>query len=238
MEKIVAGTSAVEYSPAPIAAETELDREASMIELKVQSMSVSNDTDYVCAADMLKDIKATQKKVTEYWEPLRLSAKEAYDRVLDRKKDMIDPLKSAENILKKKMSDYSDEQEKRRKAQEEAMRKLAEEELKKKLDEAASAEAAGDSEAAQSAMAEAEVMEDVSASGSVTTPELRVKGVTKSKTWKIVGVDASRVPIEINGMVIRPVDEKAILRIIKASKGTVRIPGVIYQETTQISARC
>ena len=61
--------------------------------------------------------------------------------------------------------------------------------------------------------------------------------MSKSKTWKIVGVDASRVPIEINGMVIRPVDEKAILRIIKASKGTIRIPGVIYEEATQISAR-
>lgn len=73
--------------------------------------------------------------------------------------------------------------------------------------------------------------------GSVSAPDVKVKGVSKSKTWKIVGVDASHVPVEINGMVIRPVDEKAILRIIKASKGTIRIPGVIYEETTQISAR-
>lgn len=222
----------------PIESEVALDSEASAIELKAQRMTVANDNDYLAAAEMLKQIKATQKKVTEYWYPLRVAAKAAYDRVLSRKKDMIDPLKSAEDILKGKMAQYSDEKERRRKAQEAAMRKLAEEELKKKLDEAASAEAAGDSEAAQSAMAEAEVMEDVSVSGSVNSTEPKVKGVSKSKTWKIVGVDASRVPVEINGMVIRPVDEKAILRIIKASNGTIRIPGVVYEETTQISARC
>ena len=237
MEKIVAGTSALECAKPAIAAETELDQEASAIELRAQGMAVSNDTDYVCAAEMLKEIKATQKKVTEYWEPLRASAKDAYDRVLSRKKDMIDPLKSAEEILKSKMTAYSDEQERKRKAQEEALRKLAEAELEKKLAEAAAAEASGDSEAANSAMAEAEVMDDVSVGGSIGAPDVKVKGVSKSKTWKIVGVDASRVPVEINGMVIRPVDEKAILRIIKASKGTVRIPGVIYEETTTISAR-
>ena len=237
MEKIVAGTSALECAKPAIAAETELDREASMIELRVQRMAVLNDTDYVCAAEMLKEIKATQKKVTEYWEPLRVSAKDAYDRVLSRKKDMIDPLKSAEDILKSKMTAYSDEQERKRKAQEEALRKLAEAELEKKLAEATAAEASGDTEAANSAMAEAEVMDDVSVGGSISAPDVKVNGVSKSKTWKIVGVDASRVPVEINGMVIRPVDEKAILRIIKASKGTVRIPGIIYEETTQISAR-
>ena len=237
MEKVVAGTSALECQKAPIALEAELDQETSAIELRVQRMAVSNDTDYVCAAEMLKEIKATQKKVTEYWEPLRVSAKEAYDRVLSRKKDMIDPLKSAEEILKSKMTAYSDEQERKRKAQEEALHKLAEAELEKKLSEAAAAEASGDTEAATSAMAEAEVMDDVSVGGSISAPDVKVKGVSKSKTWKIVGVDASRVPVEINGMVIRPVDEKAILRIIKASKGTIRIPGVIYEETTAISAR-
>lgn len=237
MEKIVAGTSALECKKAPVVAEAELNQEASAIELRVQRMAISNDTDYVCAAEMLKEIKATQKKVTEYWEPLRVSAKDAYDHVLSRKKDMIDPLKSAEEILKSKMTAYSDELEQKRKAQEEAMRRLAEAELERKLAEATAAEAAGDSDAANSAMAEAEVMDDVSVGGGISAPDLKVNGVSKSKTWKIVGVDDSRVPIEINGMVIRPVDEKAILRIIKASKGTVRIPGVIYEETTQISAR-
>lgn len=237
MEKIIAGTCAVEAEKAPAIVEAELDTEASSIELRVQKMTVTNDIGYVCAAETLKEIKAMQKKVTAYWEPLRLSAKESYDRILSRKKDMLDPLKSAEDILKGKMTEFTDEQEKKRKAQEEAMRKLAQNELEKKLAEAAAAEAAGDSATAQSAMAEAEVMDDVSVSGSIQTPNISVKGISKSKTWKIVGVDESRVPVEINGMVIRPVDEKAVLRIIKASKGTVRIPGVIYEEVTSISAR-
>lgn len=237
MEKVVAETKMIECEMTPVAAEAELDREASSVELRAQRMAVENDTDYICAAEMLKSIKETQKKITEYWEPLRTSAKSAYDKVLSRKKDMLDPLKAAEDILKGKMAEYTDECEKRRKAQEEAMRRLAERELERKLDEATEAEASGDTETAQNAMAEAEVMADVSVGSSIAASDLKVKGVTKSKTWKIVGVDSSRVPVEINGMVIRPVDEKAIMRIIKASKGTVRIPGVIYEETTQISAR-
>lgn len=237
MEKVVENVSLVPSDGSAIESETALDTEASSIEVRVQRMTVSNDSEYCYAAELLKEIKATQKKVTEYWDPLRVSAKAAYDRVLSRKKDMIDPLKMAEDILKSKMDEYYAAQEKKRKEQEEAIRKLAEMELEKKLNEATTAEASGDAETAQNAMAEAEVMDDVSVGVSVNAPNLKVKGITRSKTWKIVGIDASRVPVELNGMVVRPVDEKAILRIIKASKGTISIPGVIYEETTSISAR-
>lgn len=237
MEKLVANVNSDSSEVVANESETALGTEASSIEVRVQQMSVSNDSEYLYAAEILKEIKETQKKVTEYWEPLRKTAKVAYDRVLSRKKEMLDPLNAAEDILKSKMDDYYTEQERKRKAQEEALRKLAEAELEKKLNEATAAEASGDAETAQNAMAEAEVMADVSVSGGINAPSLKVKGVTRSKTWKIVGVDASRVPVELNGMIIRPVDEKAILRIIKASKGTVQIPGVVYEETTSTSVR-
>ena len=64
-----------------------------------------------------------------------MSAKATYDDILARKKQMLDPLESAEKILKSKMSAYSMEKEKKRKAQEEAMRKLAEQEMARKLEE-------------------------------------------------------------------------------------------------------
>lgn len=80
---------------------------------------------------------------------------------------MLDPLEAAEKILKGKMGDYSMEKERKRRAQEEAMRKLAEQEMNRKLEEAARAEAAGDTAGAEFAMAEAEVMEGVSISGSI-----------------------------------------------------------------------
>ena len=38
-------------------------------------------------------------------------------------------------------------------------------------------------------------------------------------------------------VVIRPVDEKAVARLIKMSKGQIKIPGIEYKETVSVSIR-
>ena len=217
--------------------EGDLKREVTLAEQQAQSVTVASDEEYASAGEFTKSVKKMQKKVKEYWEPLRVSAKATYDDILARKKQMLDPLESAEKILKSKMSAYSMEKEKKRKAQEEAMRKLAEQEMARKLEEAAKAEAAGDSLGAEYAMAEAEVMEDVSISGGIRSQAPKANGVSQSKTWKITSIDSSLVPVTFSGIEIRPVDEKAVMRLIKESKGTISIPGVQYEETVSISIR-
>ncbi len=217
--------------------EGDLKREVTLAEQQAQSVTVASDEEYASAGEFTKSVKKMQKKVKEYWEPLRVSAKATYDDILARKKQMLDPLESAEKILKSKMSAYSMEKEKKRKAQEEAMRKLAEQEMARKLEEAAKAEAAGDSLGAEYAMAEAEVMEDVSISGGIRSQAPKANGVSQSKTWKITSIDSSLVPVTFSGVEIRPVDEKAVMRLIKESKGTISIPGVQYEETVSISIR-
>ena len=217
--------------------EGDLKREVTLAEQHAQSVTVASDDEYASAGEFTKSVKKMQKKVKEYWEPLRVSAKATYDDILARKKQMLDPLESAEKILKSKMSAYSMEKEKKRKAQEEAMRKLAEQEMARKLEEAAKAEAAGDSLGAEYAMAEAEVMEDVSISGGIRSQAPKANGVSQSKTWKITSIDSSLVPVTFSGVEIRPVDEKAVMRLIKESKGTISIPGVQYEETVSISIR-
>ena len=214
-----------------------LKREVTLVEQQAQSVSVSNDEDYASAGELTRSVKKMQKKVKEYWEPLRVSAKATYDDVLARKKQMLDSLESAEKILKSKMGSYSMEKEKKRKAQEEAMRRLAEQEMARKLEEAAKAEAAGDSLGAEFAMAEAEVMEDVSISGGILSQAPKATGVSQSKAWKITRIDSSAVPVNFEGVEIRPVDEKAVMRLIKESKGTIFIPGIQYEETVSISVR-
>ena len=134
------------------------------------------------------------------------------------------------------MSTYLNDQEKKRKAQEEALRKLAHEEVTKKLDEAVELQKQGDISAAEYAMVEAEVYDDASVSAVVSKNVKNVKGVSTRKDWRIKSIDPSKVPIDIAGIVLRPVDEKAILKLVKSSKGTVVIPGVEYEETMIISA--
>lgn len=218
-------------------AEEALDKEVSLIEARALGIEIASDEDYGFAGEYAKYVKQTQKKATDYWEPLRVSAKKTYDDVLARKKEMLAPLESAEKILKKKMQAYLDEQNRKRREREEAMRKLAQAEVERKLAEAAEAESAGDMAAAEYAMAEAEVMDDVASNGKVIASAPKAAGISTTKAWEIKSIDASKVPVEIAGVLIRPVDEKAVMRLIKASKGSIQIPGVIYEETVNISVR-
>lgn len=213
-----------------------LEKEVTEVEQAAKGIKIKSQRDYEAASEFLKSLKQTSKKVEDYWEPLRDSAYKTYNNILDKKKEMLTPLKSAEKILKATMTQFLNEQEKKRKAQEEAIRRLAQAEVDKKLDEAAELQKQGDAAGAEYAMTEAEVYDDASVSAVVSAKPKNVKGVTTRKGWKIKSIDASKVPIDISGIVLRPVDEKAVLKLIKSSKGTVVIPGVEYEETVSITA--
>lgn len=217
--------------------EKKLEKEVSVVEKQASEVEIKTEADYQYAGELTKQVKAAQKKVEEYWEPMRASTYAAYKSVTDHKKDMLDPLKNAESILKKKISGYLMEVERKRKAEEEALRRQAEEEMQKKLAEAAEAEKNGDMASVEYAMAEAEVMEQVAVSAVVPSQETKVEGISKKKDWKITKIDEDKVPIDIAGIVIRPVDEKAIMNLIKSTKGKVKIPGVTFEETVNISVR-
>ena len=215
----------------------QLGKEVSLIEIQASAVVVASEADYAAAGDLTKTVKAMQKQVKEYWDPLRVAAKKTYDDVLAKKKAMLDPLEAAEKILKGKMTDFVLEQERKRKEQEEAMRKLAQAEIDRKLDEAAAAETNGDAMGVEFAMAEAEVMQGIAEAGSIPSQKPKADGVSTSKTWKITGIDDAKVPVSLCGAVIRPVDEKAVLALIKATKGKIEIPGITFEESVTISVR-
>lgn len=219
------------------AEESSLGKEVSIIEQKVSSVEITNDAGFAFAGELTKQIKQMQKKVKDYWEPLRLSAKKAYDDVLSKKKEMMDPLEGAEKILKKKIGAYTMEQERKAREAEELRRREAEAEMNRKLEEAAEAEARGDDMGADFAMAEAEVYDNYAATVRVEAQTPKTKGVTTSKTWRITAIDDSKVPCNLNGVILRPVDEGAVLRLIKASKGQIQIPGVVFEEDVTVSVR-
>jgi len=218
-------------------AEQALWKETGIIEQRAQQVNITGEESYAYAGEMVKLLKAQQKKVVEFFEPMRVSAKTAYDQVLSRKKEMLDPLTAAERILKRKMGDFVAEMEAQRRAREEAARRAAALEMERKLAEAVEAERAGDAEAADFAMVEAEILEEA-AHGSFFAPgNPKLKGVSTGKAWRITDIDAAKVPIEFAGAILRPVDEKAVLSLIKASKGKIRIPGITFEEDVTISVR-
>ena len=150
---------------------------------------------------------------------------------------MLDPLASAEKILKKKMGANTLQKERERREREEELRRQAEAEMNRKLEEAVKAESEGDALGAEMAMTEAEVMESVATTAVIKPEAPTMKGVSTTKTWKITKVDSAAVPTHFQGVEIRPVDEKAVLRLIKATKGAIKIPGITYEEDVTVSVR-
>lgn len=221
----------------PEQAEQQMTTVVTGLEAAANNLVIDSDERYNQAAAFLQRIKTQQQTVTNFFEPLRKTTKAAYDSVLARRKDMTTPLDKAEKVIKGKMGAYQLEVERKRRQEEERLRRLAEAEREKAFTAAVTAEAQGDMLGAEMALAEAEVMDDAAAVATVHLAAPKAKGVSTRKGWEITGIDPDKVPVAINGVVIRPVDEKAVMALIKASKGTIQIPGITYQETAIISAK-
>ncbi len=235
-EKVVA---VIEAQPdQPSAGENELNVSVRNMQTMSCELVVENDEQFEQAGEMGRLIKTKIGEVTDFFAPMKKAAHDAHKNICEREKAMLQPLKDAEASLKKVMGDYAQRKEAERIALEEKARKEAEAEMEEKIAEAIEAEENGDIDAAQSAMLDAEMAESIANSSSIvgSTPT-KVSGVSQSKDYEITGIDLTKVPCEINGIVIRPVDEKAVLRLIKASKGSIKIDGITYKETIKTSFR-
>lgn len=235
MENVNEVVMSVIESPAAID-EKALESQTINLEVRADALVVTNDDEYQDAAEFLKVLKNQAGKVKDFFKPLKDSAHKAHKEVCDREKMMLDPLTRAETVIKKAIGNYEAEQERKRKEAEELARRAAKAEADRRLAEAIALENQGKSEEAAAAMEEAEIIDSATVAVPVASTT-KVKGVSSSKDWEIVSIDDKKVPVEILNTVIRPVDDKAIMRLIRASKGTISIPGITYKETVKISVR-
>ena len=231
-EKVVAV-----IEPQTAAGEDELTEEVTGIELRAGQLVVSTDDEYKEAGEFGRMLKGKMADVKSFFEPMKKAAHDAHKQICDREKTMLEPLKNAETILKQSMGAYALKKEQERKAAEEAARRLAQEEAERQLAASIEAEENGDSDAAKAAMMDAEIADNASRMVSIPPEKLKAEGVGTQKDWEIVSIDPSKVPVSLAGMIIRPVDESAVMKLIRASKGSIKIEGITYRETTKISFR-
>lgn len=231
-EKIVA---VVEPQEAP--GEEKLATEVTDIEVRAESLLVTDDQQYTEAGEFGVLLKQKMAEVTAFFAPMKKAAHDAHKQVCDREKQMLAPLKNAESILKKSMGAYAMQKERERREAEEAARRLAQEEADRKLEEAIKAEASGDKAASNAAMADATIADSASRMVTVESDTPKAKGVSYQKDWEITDIDLSKVPTSIAGVLIRPVDTAAVMKLIRASKGAIQIEGITYRETAKMSFR-
>lgn len=98
-------------------------------------------------------------------------------------------------------------------------------------------EAKGQLDAAADALAEADVVDSASRSVVVEAEKIKADGASAGIDWEITAVDDAKVPVDFSGVCIRPVDTKAILKLIRATKGQIKIPGIVYKAVPKISLR-
>lgn len=231
-EKVVAV-----IEPLKAAGEAELAGQVTAIEATAESMLVLNDEQYQGAGEFGVMLRQKMAEVVSFFAPMKKAAHDAHKQICDREKQMLTPLKTAEATLKQYMSDYVQKKDAERRAAEEAARRLAQEEAERKMAQAIEAEKNGDAEAAGIAFADAAIADSSSRSIVVDAEKPKASGVTVTKDWEIDQIDLSKVPDEINGAVIRPVDTAAVMRLIRASKGGIKIDGIAYHEVAKTSFR-
>ena len=217
--------------------ENTLVNEAAYLETKTSSIIIESDSDYTTAVTFGRELKNMASKIVSYFKPMKESANKLHKEICGREKLALTPVNNAESILKRTMSSYILRKEEQRAALEEKARKEAEKEAELKLSEAIKHEETGNEAAAISALQDAQLADSMSRTMTVLSDTPNIKGVTVSKDWEIVSISPSDVPIDINGIEIRPVDEKAIMRLIRQSKGKIKIPGIEYREHVKTSIR-
>ena len=217
--------------------ELAIREEVSGVTIQVEGMIVDSEDAYQMAAELGTAIKTQAKKVAEFFAPMKKRASDAHKEICAREKMMLPPPQAAEKELKDKMGTYRLEEDRKRRAAEEAARQAALEEQRRKEAEALALAEQGREDEAMSALAEAEVAENVAKTGVYAPAPQKVSGVSVTKDWEITKVDPDKVPIEIAGAVIRPVDEAAIMRLVRATKGGIKIPGVEFTEKARMSFR-
>lgn len=214
--------------------ESTVKQEALTVEQQAEAVQITTNEQYENAATILQTIKASKQKFIDFFAPSKKATDAAHKAVVANEKACTDPCEKAEKIIKGKMLVYSQQLEAQRIAAEEEARKAQQAEADKLLEQAAQAEQQGDSMAAEMAMAQADMVSQITTKVEVSKPT--VKGVsTRSKTVVKI-VDDAKIPSYINGFCIRTVDEKAILTLHKLNPG-LAIPGVVFGVEQNIAVR-
>lgn len=95
------------------------------------SLTIVDQVSYAAAGEVGKALKALEKEITDFFEPLRISAKSAYDNVLKKKNDELAPVQEAMGIVRSTMNAYIQEQERIRREAERKAQAEAEEKARK-----------------------------------------------------------------------------------------------------------
>ena len=200
----------------------DLEQEKSSIVTLVRNFQIANAEDFTAAAEQLKTIKGSQKRVNEFFDPMIKQADQTTKDIRAKKRAFSDPLDQSEGRLKQLMLGFQQVQQ--RKAEDERRRLQAEadERARKEREALEKKAAAAKKPETQERHAEAAAMV-VAPVIHVASEAPKVAGISTRKIWRARVVNLEAVPREF-----MLVDEKKLAKFAAAMKEGAKVEGVEF----------
>lgn len=184
---------------------------------KARAFVIGDDSQYKNADDFCFGLKLAEKSVDRMFDDHIKAAHDAHKALVAKKKLFSEPIDEARRIVKGKMAAYQDAKEAERKKEEARLQELARKQAEdEQIREAERAERGGEHSEAERIL-----------SAPVAAPSVVVQKSTPktSTTFTTVVKFSVESPNLVPREYLKP-DETKIGGVLRASKGTVKIPGV------------
>jgi len=197
------------------------------------NLEIKGEDDLHIAAQIMNGFKTARQSIGDFFKPMKDSAFKAHRAICDREKAMLTPYDTADKSIKSKVTAYNAEQRRIAEIEAAKLRAKQDEEARRLMDEAIKADSGGDNAAAESLFKQAAITETIQ----TPIPQTKVQGISYRTSYGVVIEDLNKVPCEIGGVVIRPVDESAVKKLAQLSKGAISIPGIKIVVTQEAYSR-
>ena len=205
------------------------------LEVKNAEIIVDDPASMEIASDMVLKLDDMKKKVVEYWADTKKKAYDAWKNITTKEKEMLDPIDSARDGLKKKINAYLTEQKRKedeerrrleaeRRAAEEAERQRLAKEQKEKEEEAARLAAEGKAEEAAQVAQEAEAIAVAAEAVYIPpeVPETVVEKTTRTDAGTVSGKEELSIEIRDKKALIESMIKDGLLEMIEVKEAKLK----------------
>ena len=212
---------------------TELEERALTITEKVNTLVIMNQNELELAGVLLLNTQLLMKEIKSTFDPIVAKAHATHKEATFQRKKHLDPVEQNEWVIKNKISGYIQACELAQQKEEDKKRAEAEKKEQALKDRAAEALKNGDEKKAEKLIEKAAEVVMPSIAPKYEKPA-NVGVVTR---YRAEITDRKLIPIELNGIELRPPDMKALNKLAQISRGMFDIPGIKIVAEKTISGR-
>ena len=212
---------------------TELQQRALTITEKVNTLVIKNQNELELAGVLLLNTQLLMKEIKSTFDPIVSKAHAAHKEATFQRSKHLKPVEQNEWVIKNKISGYIQACELERQKEEDKKRIEAEKKEQALKDKATEALKNGDEKKAEKLIEKAAGVVMPSVAPKYEKPA-NVGVVTR---YRAEITDRKAIPIELNGIELRPPDMKALNKLAQISRGMFDIPGIKIVAEKTISGR-